>query len=180
MKKLKKIVLNDEPVEASVSSTTKQVLDNSEGNRSGSGSGNDSGSGSGDDWGGLKIKAGSCTYLLCCNSAIVSNIVVSWTEGSVTGVPVMSELSVRVLNTDFNYPVVSADDPSLSKPYWRQGYVAHFNATFCWREYLLNENGVQIKDENNEPIIVPRSYQTPFDFECPVEIINETSGNNLP
>ena len=81
MKKLKKIVLNDEPVEASVSSTTKQVLDNSEGSRSGSGSGNDSGSGSGDDWGGQKIKAGSGTYLLCCNSAIVSNIVISWTEG---------------------------------------------------------------------------------------------------
>ncbi len=183
MKKVKNIVLKEEHVDASASSTIKHVNKESEGNRSGgdSGSGSESGSGSGseDDWGGIQIQPGSFETTIG-HSTISTRILISWTGGSVTGNPITSRLSIRILETTCNFPIHDSDDPTIEGLNWRQGYVAQFYAVFCWGEYELDEYGQIRRDENGNPIIIRKNEGVLKRCECPVIEINETSGNNLP
>lgn len=188
MKELKKIMLKSgqcDSLTANTQQTTGNGLNNnpSTGNLEGSGSGGSgsggSGSGSGDDHGGVKIYSGSQDATIGISN-IQASIVVSWTEGSVTGVPVQSNLSVRIIRTSYEFPVHDCDDPSISGLFWEQGYIAKFEAVYCWGEYKLDEDGKIEYDEDGNPIILRKNRAKTQRVECHViPIENDTSGNSL-
>lgn len=132
------------------------------------------------DYGGEQIEAGSVPKLFnltILNNGTSSNIsftiFFSWTGGSITGNPKQSEISFCVGDVSSNGDIIYCSNPTLSKPFWGQGYNIRTAGYLSYEIYKRNSEGNLMYDENDNLITQTVRHNLFIDEPAPVTKINE-------